>query len=182
MPFPSAEAPLLRELLRSIPQRGRLESIHLRPQRHAATESVARAFAVAGQGLQGDHRTARPARGEGGKRQLSLIQHEHLPVIAALSGRADLQPGWLRRNLVISGLNLLASRSLLRDQTLHLWIGDEVVLEVSGPCEPCSKMEAILGPGGYQAMRGHGGVTARILQGGLLQVGDTLRCEAVEAS
>ena len=156
----------LRSLCQQFARPGRIEAILLRPARRSAMLSVEQALALEGRGLDGD----RSAQRSGGKRQVSLIQFEHLPVVAALSGRASLDPALLRRNLVISGLNLMAARSLFREQVLHLCIGDDVVLELTGPCEPCSRMEEQLGPGGYNAMRGHGGMTARVLRGGLLRL------------
>ena len=94
-----------------------------------------------------------------------LIQHEHLPVIAALSQRAGVTPSRLRRNLVVSGINLLA----LKDREFRI---GNVLLKGTGPCAPCSLMEYNLGPGGYNAMRGHGGITAVVLEAGKIQVGD----------
>lgn len=185
----------LRDLTRRFPHPGRLEAILLRPARGAPIVRVDSAEAIQHLGLAGDRsvieRNDRPGRAAStpSKRQITLIQAEHLPVIAALCGWArprdtdpaehpatSLDPALLRRNLVIAGLNLIAARSLFADQPLHLHIGSEVVLAITGPCDPCSKMETVLGAGGYNAMRGHGGMTARVISGGMLRVGDEVDC------
>lgn len=144
--------------------------IVLRRERRGAATRVSAAEAVAGVGLLGDHRStraqARPSV-RPSQRQVSLIQAEHLPVIAALAGleNAPDLPERLRRNLVIAGVNLVAL------QGWRFSVG-EVVLEGAGLCHPCSRMEAALGPGGYNVVRGHGGLLARVLEGGRLKVGD----------
>lgn len=167
----------LRQLCAEFPHAGRLEAIWLRPARGEAALGVRDAIVEAGRGLQGD----RASRGRaGGKRQLTLLQAEHLPVIAQLLRRKSVDAADLRRNLVVSGLNLLAAKSLFADQRLRLAIGDEVELELTGPCEPCSKMEDCFGPGAYNALRGHGGMTARVLRGGRISVGDGVVCRIAE--
>jgi MOSC domain-containing protein YiiM len=110
-------------------------------------------------GLEGDHRK-RP-----GKRAVTLIQAEHLPVISALANRPRISYRMLRRNLAVSGLNLSAMKGR------RIRIGG-AELRVTGPCDPCSRMEAAIGHGGYTAMRGHGGVTAEVLRPGRIQTGD----------
>jgi MOSC domain-containing protein YiiM len=156
----------LRERLLIVPQVGRLEWIGARHAHGEPMVELDEAELAAGRGLVGD----RAARAKvGGKRQVTLLQHEHLPVIAAFSGQKALAPALLRRNLVISGVNLVALKGL------RFALGDEIVLEGTGPCEPCSKMDEALGPGGFQAMRGHGGITARVVQGGRARRGDKVR-------
>lgn len=124
--------------------------------------------AVAGLGLVGDRRAASVrSPSPRSKRQVTLLQAEHLPVVAALTGRDELDPRLLRRNLVVAGINLAA----LRDRPFRI---GAVALEGTGHCHPCSRMEEVLGPGGYQAVRGHGGLTARITRGGTLRVGDAV--------
>ena len=133
-------------------------------QRLATPTPVQSAVVRAGTGIDGEHH----AKSGRSKRQVTLIQAEHLPVIAAILKRDAIDPGLLRRNLVVSGINLIA----LKDRKFKI---GEVLLEGTGPCDPCSRMEENLGPGGYNAMRGHGGITAQVLEGGDIQVGDEVR-------
>lgn len=160
----------LRTLAARMPATGRLDAIVLRLQKRGEAVQVTEAEAVPHRGLTGDH----ISRGHSAKRQITLLQSEHLPVIEALTGRTAL-PRDLRRNLVVSGVNLLGARSPFADVVLHIHVGSHVVIEATGPCAPCSRMEEVLGPGGYNAMRGHGGVTARVLVGGVMRVGDAVR-------
>ena len=151
----------LSSLLNTLPQIGRIEWIGARPGRGEAMVAVESAQLDAGKGMVGDRFRGRV----GAARQLTLIQQEHLAAIGACLNRDVIEPAVLRRNIVVSGINLLA----LKDKRFRL--GD-AVLEFSGLAHPCSKMETALGPGGYNAMRGHGGITARILEGGVVRVGD----------
>ena len=152
----------LAKLMATLPQVGQVEWIGLRPARDVAMTEVEQAEAVTERGLRGDRYT-----GGSGKRGITLIQAEHLPVIAALAGREHVAPDTLRRNLVVSGIPLVALKGR------RFRVGG-LVLEGTESCDPCSRMEDALGPGGYNAMRGHGGLCARIVEGGIVRVGDAV--------
>lgn len=161
MSLPPPDSPL-GILMSSLPRAGRVQWIGLRPRRDVEMVAVHEAVAVAGRGLQGDRYA-----GSSGKRGITLIQAEHLPVIAALADHRDVAAALLRRNVVVSGIPVVA----LKGRKFRI---GEVLLEGTDDCDPCSRMEAALGPGGYNAMRGHGGLCARILEGGQLRVGDAV--------
>lgn len=152
----------IRELMEVLPQSGAVEWIGVRPARRASVQSLPSVVAEAGRGLAGDHFSK-----QGGNRQVTLIQAEHLDAVASLLGIAEVQPGTVRRNLVVRGINLLA----LKDRQFRV---GGAILAYRGPCQPCSLMESVLGPGGYNAMRGHGGITAAVVEGGTIQVGDAV--------
>jgi MOSC domain-containing protein YiiM len=162
--------PSLKELMRAPMNPGRLVWIGLRPGHREPLRSVQEAEIVYGGGLLGDHY---PGKGDG-KRAVTLIQAEHLPAVAAILGLGSIDPLQTRRNLVVSGLNLLA----LKGRTFAI---GEARLEMTGDCAPCSRMNENLAPGGFQAMRGHGGITARVLRGGVIRVGDAVIVETLDA-
>ncbi|SDK37108.1 MOSC domain-containing protein YiiM [Catalinimonas alkaloidigena] len=146
------------------PHAGALEWIGLRPGRDAPMQVVDEVEVQPGQGLKGDRFSGKNSD----KRAVTLIHAEHLTAVASYLHREDVDPGLVRRNLVVRGLNLLA----LKERQFR--IGEEVILEWTGECHPCSKMEKNLGPGGYNAMRQHGGITARVIQGGTIRRGDAI--------
>ncbi len=152
----------LQELHSTLPQQGRVEWIAVRPARGVAMQVVQQLAVDPATGPSGDRYA-----GRSGNRHLSLLQYEHLPVIASVLGVTSVDPALLRRNFLISGINLVA----LKQKIVRI---GAVLIEVTGPCHPCSRMETQLGAGGYNAMRGHGGVTARILEAGTIRIGDSV--------
>jgi MOSC domain-containing protein YiiM len=152
-------------LLRSqFPRAGKVEWIGLRPGRDETITVVEEVLASCEDGLVGDRFNGKPAA----ERQVTLIQQEHLGVFAAFLGVEAVDPGLLRRNIVVSGINLIALKGT------EFAIGD-AVLRGTGACAPCGRMERNLGEGGFNVMRGGGGITASVVQNGKISIGDEVR-------
>ncbi|WKN31597.1 MOSC domain-containing protein [Porifericola rhodea] len=158
------EGVTIKDLINTLPQVGKVQWISIRAERGSKPEEMEEVYANTEHGLEGDHYGG----GANGKRQVTFINEEHLKSVASFLGKEVLDPGLLRRNIMVSGINLLA----LKDQQFQV---GEAVLEMTGLCHPCSRMEQNLGEGGYNAMRGHGGITARILKSGKIKQGDTIK-------
>ena len=151
---------------------GRVEAIFICPEASAPMREVAEAQAVAGSGLAGDRYpqgtgfySDRP-RADGG-RELTLIATEMLEAVFAESG-IRLDPVESRRNLLTSGigLNELIGR--------HFAIG-EVRCEGIDYCTPCEHLVELTGKAVLKPLVNRGGLRARIVVGGTIVVGATIR-------
>lgn len=149
-------------LMNTLPQVGSVEWLGVRTVRRDPMSIVDRIAVNASVGIVGDRYS-----GRSGARHVTLIQWEHLAVVSSVTGQASVSPELLRRNIVVRGVNLLAFKGK------SMKIGS-ATLEITGLCHPCSRMEEMLGPGGYNAMRGHSGITARVLTSGYIAMGDSV--------
>jgi MOSC domain-containing protein YiiM len=151
-----------KELFEQFPRGGNVVWIGIRPDRKVPLIVLESVTAIENQGLSGDRH-----KKKGGIRQVTLIQKEHLDSIAKFLKRETIDPQLTRRNLVVQGLNLLSLKGR------QFKIG-EVILEYSGDCHPCSRMEENLGEGGYNAMRGLGGITAKVVKSGEIHLNSSV--------
>jgi len=119
-------------------------------------QQVEEARAIEGFGLEGD----RHARAES-SRQVLLMADETIEELG-------LRRGDVKENITTRGLE---HSSLVRGQRLE--VGHEVVLEITKPCEPCSRMEEIR-EGLQNELLGRRGILARVVQGGVIRVGDQI--------
>jgi MOSC domain-containing protein YiiM len=149
----------IHDLQQQFPAEGTVAFISVRPRRREDVIALNEVNAITNVGLDGDR-----YRNKSGSRQVTLIQSEHLEAVSSFLGKT-IRPEDMRRNIVVKGINLLS----LKGQTFRIGMA---TLQYSGECHPCSRMEESLGTGGYNAMRGHGGITAKVVEGGLIRLGD----------
>jgi MOSC domain-containing protein YiiM len=148
----------------SFPYAGMVQWIGVRPSRGEPVEARTVVSVDLDLGLVDDHFSGKA----GSPRQVTLIQQEHLDVLAKLLRMQSVDPALTRRNILVSGINLAA----LKEKIIQI---GSAKLKVTGGCPPCGRMESNLGAGGYNAMMGHGGVTASVVQPGTIQIGDRVQ-------
>ncbi len=119
-------------------------------------EEVVQAKFVTGHGMHGD----RHLRSDGlrSKRQVLIMDVETL-------NHFDLEPGQVRENVTLQGLDLSTISAGDR-----VSLGADVVLEITGVCEPCSRMDEIR-PGLKEEIDGKRGLLAFVEKGGVVSVG-----------
>lgn len=153
-----------KDLFDNFPQSGKVVWIGVRLKTRQPMEVLKETFANIG-GLTND----RANKGNpNNKRQVTLIQHEHIKAVASFLGKSTIDPALIRRNIVVEGINLNA----LKDKQFKI---GEAILEMTGFCFPCSRMEENLGKGGFNAMRGHGGINCLVIEEGKIRIGDEIK-------
>lgn len=119
-------------------------------------KEIAQANFITGQGMQGD----RHLRSDGlrAKRQVLIMDVETL-------NHFGLEPGQVRENVTLEGLDLSTISAGDR-----VSLGADVVLEITGDCEPCARMDEIR-PGLKEEIDGKRGVLAFVEKGGVVSIG-----------
>jgi MOSC domain-containing protein YiiM len=135
---------------------GQIESLQICPGHREPMRPVESVEALVERGLEGDAHN-RPR----GNRQVLLMDAETLEAF-------HLAFGVVKENITTRGL---AVNQLTTGQRLQ--IGETVVLEMTGLCEPCFRMDEIR-PGLQAMLVNKRGMLARIITGGTLRRGDPI--------
>lgn len=148
---------------------GIVSAIHIALEAGAAVQSRDSVEAVAGRGIRDDRYFAgRGTYSESARdvpREITLIEAETLAALKREAG-IELPPGAHRRNLTTRGVAL----NHLVDERFRV---GAAVLEGVELCEPCSYLERLLDVDGlHDALVHRGGLRARIVESGVVSVGD----------
>ena len=123
-------------------------------------KSVESADMVAGYGIEGDRHAT--SRGPRTRRQVLLMDVETL-------GAFGLEGGQTRENVTTRGIDLHALPAGSR-----VALGDEAVVEITGFCDPCGRMDEVR-DGLREAMVDRRGMLATVIEGGAVKIGDPAR-------
>ena len=148
---------------------GRLGGIARHDRPKGPMETINAVSVTRAAGIAGDYRGTLAAQKPGRKRQVSLIERECWEAsLAEIGGALDWHHS--RRNLLIDGLRLP------REPGTLVGIGASLVIEITGECDPCERMEALL-PRLQAALTPdwRGGFIGRVERDGEIAVDDEIR-------
>jgi MOSC domain-containing protein YiiM len=117
---------------------------------------------VAGHGIRGDRFYDYRDNYKG---QITFFSFEIFEKLARHFGLTNKSAGAVRRNVVVSGVDL------------NDLIGEEfsiqgVRLRGTAHCKPCYWMDQAIAPGAEEFLQGNGGLRAQILSDGVIAIGD----------
>jgi len=146
-----------------------VEGIFLAPEGGAQMKGVQAATALEGCGLEGDRYCAGTGHWSrfGRVCEVTFIAAEDLQNIEREIG-VSVKNGEHRRNVVTRGISL---KTLRRGERFRV---GEVVFEYRGPRSVCRYIERLTEPGMTQALKGRGGICARVIENGTVRVGDKI--------
>ena len=120
---------------------------------------------ITGQGMEGDRHLR--SDGRRSNRQVLIMDSETL-------NHFDLSPGQVRENVTVEGLDF---SSISAGDKVSL--GGDVILEITGDCEPCARMDE-LRPGLKDEIDGKRGLLAFVEKGGVVSVGAEVGVNALK--
>jgi hypothetical protein len=120
---------------------------------------------ITGQGMEGDRHLR--SDGRRSNRQVLIMDSETL-------SQFDLLPGQVRENVTVAGLDF---SSISAGDKVSL--GGDVILEITGDCEPCARMDE-LRPGLKDEIDGKRGLLAFVEKGGVVSVGAEVGVNALK--
>ena len=138
---------------------GSVVSMRLNLGSRKPMKEVDRARVITGQGIEGDRHLKED--GSRSRRQILLMDRETL-------GDFSLDDGIIRENITVVGMDFASLEAGDR-----VSIGEDVVLEITGECEPCARMDEIRS-GLQHELDGRRGMLAYAENGGLISVGDVI--------
>ena len=137
---------------------GTITNLHIARVKGTPSDPVQKVTAISGLGLEGDRSAY-----EGNTRQVLFVDKEILD-------EAGLEPGQVKENITVTGLNVV------QVQPGQVFTIGDVTLEAVGDCEACGKMDAIR-LGLKDEIQGKRGMLAKVINGGGIKVGDSVRVE-----
>jgi MOSC domain-containing protein YiiM len=151
--------------------KGVVEGIFVTGEGSAAMERVEEVKTVEGCGIEGDRYCAGTGFWSryGDVCEVTLIAGEDLDFIETELG-IGVKNGEHRRNIVTRGISL----DDLRRKKFRV---GEAVLEYDRPRPPCRHVQDLSEPGMTRALKGRGGICARVLRAGSIRVHDAIEAE-----